>query len=387
MLALTATATTACGDDDKDGKAGGSDAPARIVALWQVKGEDPNAIDDYNNGAVIATERINAAGGVLGKPLQFERVGSPLTPQAARTAFLQAVDKKPSGIVGFPGGTEAEGLTRDFDQAKIPIINVNNHVPLAYGQKAGSEWMFSTNPYDVATARNMVALAQKQGWTRLGILGNDIGYGRDGTDRSKKAAEGTPVTVGTTRLVPVTATDVTEAVLALKGSQAVLSWTYPNVLAAQLTQMTQNGANAPVVGGGSVPVVANNKLAPPKALDQLYAVLACLPAAATEGGGKAFNDAYKAKYGTPAPPLAAAAHDAVMMQAEAIRKAGSTTDHTRIRDELAKLSWTGGACQPEYKADGSHYLAHQQVAIKYDQSGVAKIIDTYPIPALAKGAS
>ncbi|NUU21341.1 MAG: ABC transporter substrate-binding protein [Streptomycetaceae bacterium] len=385
--------TNAKGDKNPPATGGSSGAvdpntpAAKIIGLWQVKGEDPNAIDDYQNGALIAVDEINAQGGVLGKPLQFERVASGLNPTSARTAFLQAKDKKPSAMVGFPGGTEAQGLQRDIDQAGIPIVNVNNDVTLLYGAKNGSEWMFTTNPYDGATAKNMVALAQKNGWTKLGILGNDLGYGRDGTARTEAAVQGTNVTVGTKRLVPVAATDLTEAVLALKDSSAVVSWSYPNTLATQLKQMNQSGIDTPVVSGGSTPVVVNYGLAKGPEIDNLNAVLACLPAIDPRPSTKAFNDAYKAKFGSNAPPLAAAAHDAVWMQAEAMKKAGTTTDHGRIKTALEQLTWTEGACQPEYKADPSHVLAHQQVAIKYDATGTPSVVDTYKIPELAKGAS
>lgn len=394
-LALVATA---CGGDDKDdadkpAPSGSSSQvepnmpAAKIVGLWQVKGEDPNAIDDYQNGALIAVDEINAKGGVLGRPLEFERVPSGLNPTSARTAFLQAKDKKPSGMVGFPGGTEAQGLQRDIDAAGIPIINVNNDITLLLGAKNGSEWMFTTNPYDGATARNMVALAVKNNWAKIGILGNELGYGRDGTARTEDAVKGTTTSVGDKRLVPVTATDLTEAVLALKGSDVVFSWTYPNTLAAQLKQMAQNNINTPVVGGGSTPVVVNYGLAKGKEIENLNAVLACLPAIDTRPATKAFNDAYKAKFGTDAPPLAAAAHDAVWMQAEAMKKAGTTTDHGRIKTALEQLTWTEGACQPEYKADPSHIMAHLQIAIDYDATGKPAVVETYKIPELAKGAS
>ncbi|MEU8132846.1 ABC transporter substrate-binding protein [Streptodolium elevatio] len=395
-VALALVATACGGDDKKDTDsqaAGGSSAQnadmpaAKIVGLWQVKGEDPNAIDDYQNGALIAVDEINAKGGVLGKPLEFERVPSGLNPTSARTAFLQAKDKKPSGMVGFPGGTEAQGLQRDIDAAGIPIVNVNNDITLLYGAKNGSEWMFTTNPYDGATARNMVALAVKNNWAKIGILGNELGYGRDGTARTEAAVKGTTAAVGDKRLVPVTATDLTEAVLALKGSDAVFSWTYPNTLAAQLKQMAQNNITTPVLGGGSTPVVVNYGLAKGKEIENLNAVLACLPAIDTRPASKAFNDAYKAKFGTDAPPLAAAAHDAVWMQAEAMKKAGTTTDHGKIKAALEQLTWTEGACQPEYKSDPSHILAHQQIAIDYDATGKPTVVDTYKIPELAKGAS
>lgn len=396
-LALALTAAACGGDGGSDGgdtrtgtalSPGTPDQPAaKIVGLWQVKGEDPNAIDDYQNGALVAVDVINTQGGVLGKPLAFERVPSGLNPTSARTAFLQAKDKKPSGIVGFPGGTEAQGLQRDIDAAGIPVVNVNNDITLLFGARNGSEWMFTTNPYDGATARNMVALARKNNWTRLGILGNDLGYGRDGTARTEAALPGTGVTVGPKRLVPVAATDLTEAVLALKDTDAVVSWTYPNTLAAQLKQMAQNGIATPVVGGGSTPVVVNYGLAKGKEIENLHAVLACLPAIDPRPAAQAFNAAYRARFGTDAPPLAAAAHDAVRLQAEAMKKAGTTTDHARIKSALEQLVWTEGACQPEYRADPSHVLAHQQIAIAYDAAGKPAVVDTYTIPALAKGAS
>lgn len=68
-------------------------------------------------------------------------------------------------------------------------------------------------------------------------------------------------------------------------------------------------------------------------------------------------------------------------------KSGKAVPSWTRPNVLAAPTRTGGACRPEYKADGSHHLAHRQIAISYDGAGVARVIDTYTIPPLAKGAS
>ena len=132
--------------------------------MIEVKGDSANALNDYNNGAELAVTDVNAAGGVLGQPLDYTRIPASVTdPQAARTAFLKAVDANPSAVIGFPGGASLEALTRDIDDAGIPMIHISSDGKLAKGAESGSPWLFSVNPDDTARATNAVAYAQSLG--------------------------------------------------------------------------------------------------------------------------------------------------------------------------------------------------------------------------------
>lgn len=56
---------------------------------------------------------------------------------------------------------------------------------------------------------------------------------------------------------------------------------------------------------------------------------------------KAFNEAYKAKYGEESHGFAAQSYDAVFAAVEAMKAAGTTTDGSAIRDALAEISFDG----------------------------------------------
>ncbi|MGI6873439.1 ABC transporter substrate-binding protein [Amycolatopsis sp. 3B14] len=374
--ALVATsALTACG-----GQAGTQAAEgAHIVGLIEVKGDSPNALDDYNNGAQMAVDEINAAGGVLGKPLEYTRIPASVTdPQAARTAFLRAADLKPSAIIGFPGGGSLEALTRDVDAAATPMIHISSDGKLARGAESGSEWLFSVNPDDTARATNGVALAQRLGAKRIGILATDETFGRVSADNSIKAIQATGLELGTVRYVPPTATDLTAALLDLRGSDAILSWTFPNVLALQMNQMAQNGLTTPVITGNSGPLVVANKLASGPAVASLYAVTPCAPAIGAAPKGRTFAEAYQAKHGTTPTASATQVYDAVRILAAAMQRAGTVSDHARIAQALREQEWHEGACAAVYRSDGAQFLGHQMVAESFRDTG--SIVETYDVP-------
>jgi branched-chain amino acid transport system substrate-binding protein len=85
MMALAACSSGGAGGSSSHGISG----PIKLVGLWEVKGESPAAIDDYQNGAALAIEQITAAGGIAGKPVTLDRVPlSPSDPQKATSQFL-----------------------------------------------------------------------------------------------------------------------------------------------------------------------------------------------------------------------------------------------------------------------------------------------------------
>lgn len=366
---------SACGQ----GSAPAADQPAHIVGLIEVRGDSPVALDDYNNGVQLAVGEINAAGGVLGKPLKYTRIPASVTdPQAARTAFLRAVDLEPSAIVGFPGGGSLEALTRDVNSAARPMIHLSSDGKLARGAEAGSEWLFSVNPDDTARAINGVALARELGAKRIGILATDETFGRVSTENSEKAIKDAGLELGTVRYVPPTATDLTGPLLDLRDSDAILSWTFPNVLALQMNQMEQNGISTPVITGNSGPLVVTNELAAGAAVRNLYAVTPCAPALGTAPKGREFAATYQEQHGMTPTASATQAYDAIRILAAAMERAGSASDNAEIARALREQGWSDGACAPVYHSDGAQFLGHQMVAESYRGDG--SIVDTYEVP-------
>lgn len=375
LVTLT-MATAACSDD------AGADGAVEVVGLIEIKGDSDLALNDYNNGAMLAVEDVNAAGGVLGKDLTYTRIpASVIDPQAARTAFLKAVDREPAAIFGFPGGGSLEALTRDVEAAGIPMVHLSSDGKLAYGAEGGSKWLFSVNPDDSYRAVGGVNQAKALGAKTIGIIATDETFGRVSTENTMKALEGVGIEVGPVRYVSPTATDLTSAVLEMKDVDVVLSWTFPNILALQLEQMAQNGLKVPVVTGNSGPLVVANQLAKGGAIDNLFAVTPCDPSIGESKVGREFAAAYRKEHGVPPTASATQVYDAQRILAAAIEEAGSS-DPEDVLAALEDLDYKDGACASTYKADGAHFLGHQYVVVDYAaSSGEAAIVDTVDVPA------
>ena len=368
--------TAACSSEGSS--TSGGPEQATVVGLIEIKGDSPNALNDYNNGAQMAVDAINRAGGVLGKPMDYRRIPASVTdPQAARTAFLKAVDENPSAIIGFPGGGSLEALTRDVDSAAIPMIHISSDGKLARGAEAGSEWLFSVNPDDTARATNAVSLASKLGGKRIGIVATDETFGRVSAENSIAAIEAAGLELGTVRYVPPTVTDLTGTILDLRDSDVILSWTFPNVLALQLNQMAQNAIDTPVITGNSGPLVTAGNLADENARRPLHAVTPCAPAIGDSAAGRTFAADYQARFGATPTASATQVYDSVRLLAAAMESAGTVSDHDAIADSLRAIEWDQGACAAMYRSDGAQFLGHQTVAEAF--AGPGTIVDRYDV--------
>lgn len=372
----SALVASACSAEASSNEA---DGRAHIVGLIEVKGDSPNALDDYNVGAQIAVDEINAAGGILGEPLEYTRIPASVTdPQNARTAFLKAVDLNPSAIIGFPGGGSLEALTRDVNAAEIPMIHISSDGKLARGAEAGSEWLFSVNPDDTARARGAVELSKQLGADTIGIIATDETFGRTSTENTLAAAETLGIAVEGVRYVPPTATDLTGPILEFQNVDAVVSWTFPNVLALQMNQMLQNQIDVPVVTGNSGPLVSANDLAPREALANLYAVTPCAPKLGESVVGHNFAATYEEKQGSEPTASATQVYDAVHFLAQAMEEAGTTTDREKIVEAMRTIEWQDGACASHYYSDEAQYLGHQMIAESF--AGEGSIVAEYSVP-------
>ena len=162
----------------------------------------------------------------------------------------------------------------------------------------------------------------------------------------------------------VDATDLTGPVLAVKKSDAVIDWGYPNPVGIQLNQFVQNNISIPTVTGGAAPYVVQGKLAKANALAKFYSIDPCNPTDSTAANVVSWRDAYKAKYNEPANASAAEAYDAVYLAAAAIKQAQSI-DPQKIKDAIGALKYTDGICSTDFHADGAHNLMHSNTVISW----------------------
>ncbi|WP_395104215.1 ABC transporter substrate-binding protein [Actinomadura sp. SCN-SB] len=384
LIGACAVLVAACGGSG-GGSEKGIDEPIKMVGLWEVKGESAAAIDDYNNGARMAVEKINAAGGIKGQKIVLERVAAdPLNPQKATGQFLQAVDKDPVVMLGFTASSALLASKTQVDRAGIPLISLASaSSPLRFGGPGGSEWFWVVQPSDEFKDQATVRFAVEQlKATKIGLMGTNESYGMTNTKAVAAALKQRGLTPVATRNYDPTATDLTQDVLAMKGSQAVIAFTYPNPLAVQLKQFVQNGMKIPTISSSSANIAANNKLVTGEALSLLYGTNACAPVGSKNPATNAFGQEYLRRFNQIPTDLAAESHDAVYIAKAAIEKAGST-DPEAIRKAMNSITVTpqqGIICAAEYKTDGAHFMNHTVSIQRFGTDGKSTEMITYQFP-------
>lgn len=389
LILAPALLLTACGGDGDEGQGGGLKGPIKLVGLWEIKGESSASINDFNNAGMLALERINAAGGIAGQKVTLERVpADPLNPQKATAQFLQAVDKDPAVIIGFTAASSALSSKTQIDRAGIPLIGtVSASDALRFGGKGGSDWMWIPSPYDGYKNEAAVRFATETlKAKKVGLMGTNEAYGTTSIKGVTAELKKKGLTPTATRSYPPTATDLTQQVLAMKGSDAVIAFSYPNPTAVQVKQLQQNGMDIPTVAS-SANIAVQNKLVSGKLLEKLYGASTCSSFGSKNPASAKFGQDYKARYGAIPTDIAMKTYDALWIAKAAIEKAGSTKPEA-IQKAMNEISVTQNVvCAPEYKSDGSHFMSHHTSIDKFGPDGTPSEAATYehqPLEA-AKG--
>lgn len=109
-----------------------------------------------------------------------------------------------------------------------------------------------------------------------------------------------------------------------------------------LKKMREMGMNQPVLGDNGFVSPELGRMAG-SAADNVY-VSSMWSAERKDARVQNFVDAYTKKYGHAPDQFAASAYDGVYMAVDAMKRAGSTTDHKKIRDALAQMKDFKGVC-------------------------------------------
>jgi ABC-type branched-subunit amino acid transport system substrate-binding protein len=400
-IAAALLLTAACGSDDGKAKAANGskepaanadaggfklDSPVKVSLLWEVKGESALAIDDYQQGAQIGIDEVNAAGGIGGQQIVATRVSlSGTDTQKATGQFLQAVDADPVAIIGFPASGALLAAESNIERAGVPVLApVSGADVVAFGSPGVSELTWIVNIRSAQSATTAVDyFVDELGLKKIGLLGTNESYGTVSVAGSKAELKKKGLEPVAERLYPPTATDLTPQVQAMKGADAVLHWGYPNTTGLQLKQFQSNGIDIPTGAGGSGVNAVTQGLASGAAVAKLYAFTACNPSATGNTPELTkFTADFKTKYGRVPSAQAVQARDSLYILKAAIEKA-KTTEPKALNTAIGAVT-VKGACSSKYKADAAHFMEHEMAIVKYAADGTGTIEKMAALPEVPK---
>jgi branched-chain amino acid transport system substrate-binding protein len=318
-------------------------------------------------GAKLAVEEVNKAGGVLGR--QFELViedDQSLNPSTV-LAFTKLADDK--DIVAFLGptrSTQIQSIAPSVKQAGRPVMIGGTDPSLTL---AGNPWLFRFRPNDTYTARVMSDYGlNKLGKKKWAIVHATDAFGTTAKNLFSDALKNQGVTPVMVEGQPNNSPDYTAVALAVKQSGADVLATFitfePDV-AIFARQLRQLGVNIVWLGSPSITTTTARKLAG-ATLYGTFAVADFHPDANPQA--RSFSEKYLASYKTTPDFFASWPYDAVHVLAQAITKAGST-DPQKIRDALLAVKDYRGV-EGTYNFDKNGDGLHGYNIVKNDNGNI-----------------
>ncbi len=314
--------------------------PIKIGFVNEITGPQAEAGQYTLNGAKMALEEINKAGGVLGRPLELRIEDNQSTNPATVLAFSKLYGEKDiAAIVGPIRSTQIQAASPTIAKGGVPTMIGGTDPSLT---KVNNRWLFRLRPNDLFSAKVIadfgVNTLKMKKWA---IIHSTDAFGTGGKNvlsAELKALGVTPVLVqGYTN----NSQDFTPIVLAVKQSGADVIGTYMTNTPDQAIfakQMRQMGVTPAWVGSPTTIAVTTRNLAG-EALYGSYAVADFTWDA--NDLTKAFRKKYNDKYGIDPDNFATWAYDALYILALAMTYAKGTEPEAIRKAILAIRGYQG----------------------------------------------
>jgi branched-chain amino acid transport system substrate-binding protein len=162
--------------------------PLRIGMIGPFTGPSADFGIPMLNGAKLAVDEINTAGGYLGRMLELVVKDDTATPDVGLARSQELMQEQVVATIGFCNTGVAMKSLDVFQNAKSPLI-----VPCATGTPittkfpAPESFIFRTSARDAIQAPFVVEDIVSRGWTRVAIFADKTGYGEAGMQDVVKA--------------------------------------------------------------------------------------------------------------------------------------------------------------------------------------------------------
>jgi branched-chain amino acid transport system substrate-binding protein len=222
--------------------------PVTIVGLMELSGTGATAGTNFDNGVKLAVKEINAAGGILGRKIEYTTMDTQSAPQTAKALAPKAVDQSAYVVMGpvFSGSFIVS--MAETKRAEIPNFTGGEAANIT---QQGNPYVFRTS-FTQSTAMPKLARYIKDTVKAKSVamiwVNNDFGKG--GRDSMAKALEAQGIKVAADISTDPGQVDFSAAVLKAKQSNADALFVYTNEeeSARALRELKKQGYDKPIIG-------------------------------------------------------------------------------------------------------------------------------------------
>ncbi len=314
--------------------------PIRIGSFLSVTGGAAFLGDPEQKTLELYVEKINAAGGVLGRKLQLVAYDSAGDAEKARTFAKRLIEQdKVDVIVGGSTTGETMAVVPLVEAAQIPFISLAGAVVIIEPVK---KWVFKTPHTDRMACEKIFIDMQSRKLAKVALISGAGGFDKSMRAECLKVAAKHRIEVVADETYGAGDTDMTAQLTKIKntpGVQAVLNPGFGQGPAIVTKNYRQIGITVPFYQSHGVASKEFIKLAGAAAEGVRLPAAALLVADDLPASDPqrsvvvSYKHEYESRFKSEVSTFGGHAYDGLMLAVEAMKKAGGT-DKAKVRDAL-----------------------------------------------------
>jgi branched-chain amino acid transport system substrate-binding protein len=236
LLACTALASSA------------QTGPVKFAGIMELSGSGATPGTNFNNGVKLAVREINAAGGILGRQIDYQPVDTQTNPAVAKALAQQAVDNQAYVVLG-PVHSGSMLVTM-AETRRAEVTNFTGGAAASITQQ-GNAYVFRSS-FTQSTSMPKVARYIKEtvNAKSVAVMFTNNDYGKGGHDAMLKALDALGIKVALDISTDPLQVDFSAPVLKLKQSDAdaLFLYTLEEESARALRELRKQGYSKPIIG-------------------------------------------------------------------------------------------------------------------------------------------
>jgi len=318
--------------------------PIKIGTFLAVTGPASFLGDPELKTLQMYIERINQEGGVLGRDLELVHYDSGGSPKKAVGFAKRLIEQdKVDIIVGASTTGSTLAIVPLVEKAGMPLISLAGSVKIIDPVK---KWVFKTPHTDAMACAKIFEDMKKRGIAKVGMISGSGGFGKSMRGQCMALAGDYGVEIVADETYGKKDTDMTVQLTKIKnaaGLQAVLNPGFGQGPAIVTKNYAQLAIKVPMYQSHGVASKGFIELAGAAAEGVRLPASALLVAELLPDSDPqksvvvGYKSAYEKKYGSDVSTFGGHAYDGLFLAVTAMKAAGST-DKTKVRDEIEKIS-------------------------------------------------
>jgi branched-chain amino acid transport system substrate-binding protein len=318
-------------------------APIRIGTFLAVTGPAAFLGDPEQKTLELYVEKLNAAGGVLGRQLQLIAYDSAGDAEKARTFAKRLIEQdKVDLIVGGSTTGETMAVVPLIEQAGMPFISLAGAVVIIEPVK---KWVFKTPHSDRQACERIFVDMKARGTTKIALISGAGGFDKSMRAQCMQVAKNHGIEILADESYGAGDTDMTAQLSKIKntlGVQAVLNAGFGQGPAIVTKNYKQLSIGAPLYQSHGVASKQYIQLAGGAAEGVRLPAAALLVAEALPDSDPqkkvvlGYKRDYESRYKSDVSTFGGHAYDGLMIAVEALKKAGGT-DKAKVRDAIESV--------------------------------------------------